>query len=206
MRAIIGHASPLALVLLLTAAPSFAQEQPAAPPPPPRTESTVQVQVQPAPQQQAAPQPPPPPPADQQGAPQASAPQQAPYQGQEAPPPGWVQVDPQGTGQWVYTPDYGWVWVPAGTVSQDAEGVPYSYLYTPTYGWTWYVSPWGVGPYYYGGWVRHPWHPVGWRGGWVAQPRVFVRLGGHAGYGYGARGRVYVGGGRGVVHVGHGRR
>ena len=106
--------------------------------------STVQVQVQPAPQQQAAPQPPPPPPADQQAAPQGQAPEQvAPDQGQEAPPPAsqWVYSYP--SGQWVYTSDYGWVWVPAGSASQEAEGVPYSYLYTPTYGWTWYVSPWG---------------------------------------------------------------
>jgi hypothetical protein len=77
------------------------------------------------------------------------------------------------------------------------EGVPYSYLYTPAYGWTWYVSPWGWGPYHYGAWVVHPWHPVGWRGGWVAHPNVFVRLGGHAGY----RAGGYHGGGRVVVHA-----
>ena len=39
-----------------------------------------------------------------------------------------------------------------------------------------YVSPWGWGPYSYGAWVRHPWHPVGWRGGWVAHPQIVVRL------------------------------
>ncbi len=84
-------------------------------------------------------------------------------------------------------------------------------MYTPAYGWTWYVSPWGVGPYYYGAWVRHPWHPLGWRGGWVAHPHVFVRLGGHAGY---YHPRVYNGGGyhggggaHVVVHAGgRGRR
>jgi hypothetical protein len=57
------------------------------------------------------------------------------------------------------------------------EGVPYAYLYTPAYGWTWYVSPWGWGPYRYGFWVRHPWHPVGLHGYWVARPRVVVHLG-----------------------------
>jgi len=198
-----SHVGPFALVLLFSA-PSFAQDQPAQPPPPPPpAESTVQVQVQPStpPPQQAAP--PPPAAAQQQPPPQ----QAAPDQGQEAPPPQsqWVYSYP--TGQWVYTADYGWMWVPANTATQDAEGVPYTYLYTPAYGWTWYVSPWGIGPYYYGGWVRHPWHPVGWRGGWVAQPRVFVRLGGHAGWG---RGYGRVGGGwhgGGAVHVGgHGRR
>jgi hypothetical protein len=57
------------------------------------------------------------------------------------------------------------------------EGVPYTYLYTPAYGWTWYVSPWGWGPYHYGLWARHPWHPVGLHGYWVGRPRAVVRLG-----------------------------
>jgi hypothetical protein len=71
----------------------------------------------------------------------------------------------------------GWVWIPAGTQTTDLEGTPYVYLYTPAYGWTWYVSPWGVGPYRYGLWVRHPWHPVGLHGYWVARPHVGERLG-----------------------------
>jgi hypothetical protein len=57
------------------------------------------------------------------------------------------------------------------------EGTPYTYLYTPAYGWTWYVSPWGIGPYHYGIWVHHPWHPVGMHGYWVAHPHATVRLG-----------------------------
>jgi hypothetical protein len=84
------------------------------------------------------------------------------------------------------------MWVPANAASvDDSDGVPYTYLYTPTYGWTWYVSPWGAGPYRYGVWVRHPWHPVGWHGAWVAHPRVVVRLGGGPGrhyYGHRRRG------------------
>jgi hypothetical protein len=59
----------------------------------------------------------------------------------------------------------------------EMEGVPYTYLYTPAYGWTWYVSPWGWGPYHYGLWVRHPWHPVGLHGYWVARPGAAGRLG-----------------------------
>jgi len=73
----------------------------------------------------------------------------------------------------------GWVWVPAGATTTAVEGVPYTYLYTPSVGWTWYISPWGFGRYAYGPWVQHPWRPVvGWRGGWVAHPRIVGRLGG----------------------------
>lgn len=97
----------------------------------------------------------------------------------QTPPPAtqWVHSYPEG--QWVYTADYGWIWVPSNVSTSEVEGVPYVYLWTRSYGWTWYVSPWGPGPYRYGVWVRHPWHPVGWHGGWVAHPRVVVRIGGH---------------------------
>jgi hypothetical protein len=81
------------------------------------------------------------------------------------------------TGQWVYVVDHGWIWVPAGSTAEDMEGIPYVFLFTPMLGWTWYVSPWGPGPYYYGIWFRHPWHPVGWHGYWVAHPRAIDRLG-----------------------------
>jgi hypothetical protein len=120
--------------------------------------STALAQEQPAP---------PPPPAQVQEAPPPPAP--------PAPQASWVRAYP--TGQWVYTSDYGWVWVPAGSATTMVDGVPYAELYTPAYGWTWYVSPWGFGPYHYGSWVVHPWRPVGWRGGWVAHPGVAVRLG-----------------------------
>jgi hypothetical protein len=112
-----------------------------------------------------APAPPPPPPAGASAA------------GQPAPPTAAPLVNAYQTGQWVYLSSYGWVWVPAGAASTEMEGVPYAYLYTPAYGWTWYVSPWGWGPYRYGFWVRHPWHPVGLHGYWVARPRVVVHLG-----------------------------
>lgn len=95
---------------------------------------------------------------------------------QEVPPAEsqWVYSYP--TGQWVFTSTYGWIWVPAGAAPESVEGVPYVYLYTPSHGWTWYVSPWGVGRYHYGVWVRHPWLPRG--HAWVAHPRVVVRIGG----------------------------
>jgi hypothetical protein len=141
--------------------------------------------------------------------------QQAAPQYQETPPPAaqWVYSYP--TGSWVYTTDYGWVWVPAGSIAAEAEGVPYTYLYTPSYGWTWYVSPWGWGPYHYGLWVRHPWRPVGWRYGWVARPHVVVGFGGHPVFvnhmyagprrGYVVHGGGYVSHGAVVAHHG-GRR
>jgi hypothetical protein len=113
----------------------------------------------------AQPPPPPPPPAGASAAEQPAQPTAAPL------------VNAYPTGQWVYLSSYGWVWVPAGAASTEMEGVPYAYLYTPAYGWTWYVSPWGWGPYRYGFWVRHPWHPVGLHGYWVARPRVVVHLG-----------------------------
>ncbi|HXX70175.1 MAG TPA: hypothetical protein VEK07_23550 [Polyangiaceae bacterium] len=55
-------------------------------------------------------------------------------------------------GQWVYTDQYGWVWVPAGTDTSAVGDEPYAYLYAPAYGWTWLVSPWGWGPFTYGYW------------------------------------------------------
>jgi hypothetical protein len=202
--------APLALLLALNGSAS-AQEQPAPSAPPP---------AQAAPPQDAPPQAPPAPPAappQGQVAPAAPAqptyapqsqdpngqpPPQVVYQQQqeEAPPPPaqWVYSYP--TGQWVFTSEYGWLWVPAGAATSGADGVPYTYLYTPSYGWNWYVSPWGAGAYHYGLWVRHPWHPVGWRGGWVAHPNVFVRLGGHAAF----RGRAVVRGGYGGGHYGGG--
>jgi hypothetical protein len=86
-------------------------------------------------------------------------------------------VDQASGGRWVYSADYGWLWVPTGSTTAEIDGVPYTYLYTPAYGWTWYVSPWGLGAYYAGPWVHHAWRPWGWRGVWVAPPHVVVRIG-----------------------------
>lgn len=128
-------------------------------------------------------------------------PPMAPTSTQDVLPPAsqWTRAQPGG--QWVYTADDGWIWVPNDASMAPIDDVPYVYLYTATYGWTWYVSPWGWGPYRYGAWVRHPWRPAGWRGGWVARPHVVVRLHGPSqqgfprGFGYG-RGRGHGRGGR----------
>jgi len=105
----------------------------------------------------------------------------------EPSPPAAVQESP--TGQWVYTSQYGWVWMPYGDpytyVPSDGWGEPYEYVYAPAFGWEWVVAPWiwgwgpwpffgEVGPIYFGwyghGWWRHPdrFHfrdRDGWRGG-----------------------------------------
>jgi hypothetical protein len=163
--------------LLVGCAGADYEAAPQAPPPPPAapveepaqapepyTEATT---TAPAAPQEAAPPPP------QQPAP-APSPPAAPPTGPAAPA---QLVYSYPTGQWVYLAGRGWVWVPAGATSQELDGAPYAYLYTPAYGWTWYLSPWGWGPYHYGIWARHPWHPVGWHGYWVAHPHAAVRLG-----------------------------
>lgn len=199
-------------VAFVFASTALAQEQPAPQQPPP---SPVPAQAQPTS---------PVPPAGQPVPPQTPPPPQAGAAPQEVAPPASQRVysypagcgfpDADGvvvpcSGQWVYSDAYGWIWVPGGGAAPYAvEGVPYVYLYTPVYGWSWYISPWGWGPYFYGGWVVHPWLPLGWHAGWVAAPGVFARLGGHAGYrgapvfhGGGAwHGTVRGGGGHGGGH------
>jgi hypothetical protein len=115
-------------------------------------------------------------------------------------------------GQWVYSSQYGWVWIPyaqAYTYVTPA-GAPYEYVYYPTYGWCWVYSPWvfGWGPMPYWGiygrahfaWYSHPWfaRPV-YRGG-VYRGGVY-RGGVYHGGVY--RGGVYHGGAyRGGVYRG----
>lgn len=156
---------------------------PPEPPPPP----TAEPAPLPEPYSEGATsgQPPAPPPAPAASPPPTPPPPPAATQASAQPSPPPAAPDTNGqlvysypTGQWVYTAGPGWVWVPSGAATVDEEGVPYVYLYTPAYGWTWYVSPWGPGPYHYGVWIRHPWHPPGWHGYWVAHPHVVVRLGG----------------------------
>jgi hypothetical protein len=53
-------------------------------------------------------------------------------------------------GQWVYTNQYGWVWMPYGADYTYVAGAnaAYSYAYYPRFGWRWIAAPWvlGVGP------------------------------------------------------------
>jgi hypothetical protein len=81
----------------------------------------------------------------------------------------------QGAGQWVYTAEYGWLWMPYGSQytheSADTGIDPDEYAYEPAVGWTWLSAPWlwgwGAAPYYgaYGPW-HYPWYgrlAYGWR-------------------------------------------
>ena len=73
------------------------------------------------------------------------------------PPPGGVPPPPPSTGevpsgQWVYTQQYGWVWMTYGDeytyVPPGGTGEPLEYVYYGDYGWTWLAAPWvwGIGP------------------------------------------------------------
>lgn len=101
-----------------------------------------------------------PPPPDYSQAPPPS-PQQPGYsdQGydgsQDAPPPVSYQsfyneLSPYG--QWISTPDYGYVWVPAAGPDFQPYATSGHWVYT-NYGWTWASDySWGWAPFHYGTW------------------------------------------------------
>ena len=142
-------------LLLLDGGRTFAQESPS-----------------PGPQAQVAPQPvsPPTAPPDlQPAAPPAQPPARAQDDAGEA--DSQQPEAPHGAGQWVFTEQYGWVWMPYSDaytrVPSDGYGEPYMYVYGPDLGWSWLVAPWvwGLGPWpvfgIYGaahfGWYAHGW-------------------------------------------------
>ena len=123
-------------------------------------------------------QPPTPPPSEAPPAPPVqppSAPQTQPIERhvEGAPPsapPALAQEGP--AGQWVYTHQYGWVWMPyeeAYTYVVPESAVGYMYVYGPVFGWSWVVAPWvfGLGPMPFWGplgaahfhWYAHPVRP-----------------------------------------------
>lgn len=73
-------------------------------------------------------------------------------------------------GDWIETPDYGWVWSPRAV---PADWAPYRAGYWRWYsshGWTWVShEPWGWVPYHYGRWAYH-------RSRWCWVPRVTVGI------------------------------
>jgi hypothetical protein len=85
-------------------------------------------------------------------------------------------------GRWTTVPEYGYVWIPAGTPAGWRPYMEGRWVYT-SYGWTWVAEqPWGWAPFHYGrwafvnyyGWVWIPgtvWGPawVVWRSspGWI---------------------------------------
>ncbi len=143
-------------------------------------------------------------------------------------PPAQPQAQPSlPPGQWVYTQQYGWIWMPYSddyTYSPPGGyGEPYVYGYYPAYGWMWLAAPWvwGFGPWpffgvfgpvrfawYVHGWWRYParWHyaPVYRSGAGYGGVRTAPYYRGGGGYRVGPRpvpyrggGSPYVGGGRG---------
>jgi uncharacterized membrane protein YgcG len=84
-------------------------------------------------------------------------------------------------GQWVYTQQYGWVWMPYGDqyvqMPADDYTPAYCYVYYPAQGWVWLDAPWVIGwgarPYFgYYGYSHYHWWPRywvssgAWYGGW----------------------------------------
>jgi outer membrane lipoprotein SlyB len=105
-----------------------------------------------------------------------------------APPVSSAQVQQPGVppGEWVFTQQYGWVWMPYGagyTFTPDYErGDPYMYLYYPAVGWTWVEAPWlwGWGPMPFFGvsrGVRFEWYGHGWGTRWQGQRPAHYRGG-----------------------------
>jgi hypothetical protein len=91
-----------------------------------------------------------------------------PYGAEPQPPPSVSVAPGPASGQWVYTSQYGWVWMPYGSAYTyaPAGAYPDMYVYFPSYGWRWVVAPWvwGIGPRpYFGvyGWARYGWYGHG---------------------------------------------
>lgn len=164
------------LAMLLLSLPLLAAAQVTGPenaPPPAAVEP-------PAPPPESAPPPPPETPAP-------------PSAGPSVPPQVETTAAPPSDGQWVYTAQYGWVWMPYGegyAYLPAGGAVPDMYVYYPAFGWRWVVAPWvwGLGPQpYFGvhGVVRFVWWGRGF-GRWYGFAPRYVGWGGR-GYWAGAR-------------------
>ncbi len=72
-----------------------------------------------------------------------------------------AQALPPATGQWVYTAQYGWAWMPYGPqyvyVPVESDDYPYQFVFLYGGAWGWVRAPWiwgrGVVPWY------GPWGP-----------------------------------------------
>jgi len=89
-------------------------------------------------------------------------------------------------GEWVFTQQYSWVWMPYGaeyTFTTDYErGDPYMYVYYPAVGWTWVEAPWlwGWGPipfFSVSHGVRFEWYGHGWDERWQGERPAHYRGG-----------------------------
>ncbi|MGD1149428.1 MAG: glycine zipper domain-containing protein [Thermoanaerobaculaceae bacterium] len=95
-----------------------------------------------------------------------------------------VQQPAAPPGEWAFTQQFGWVWMPYGaqyTFTTDYErGDPYMYVYYPAAGWTWVEAPWlwGWGPIPFFGvshGVRFGWYGHGWGPRWQGQRPAHYR-------------------------------
>ena len=166
------------VALLLAAAPAFVFAQASDPNAPPAPSSQAYPAEGSTPSEPPPTEAPPPPQAESQLPP---PPQQDSQSG--IPPPA-----SEPAGQWVYTGQYGWLWMPYDRqytyIPGDPQVFPEVFVYYPVYGWRWVVAPWvyGWGPAPYWGvrgprffvWYAHPWFRVGGYWGW----------GGYRGWGY----------------------
>lgn len=157
-----------------------------------------------------------PPPPPMAPPPQTAPPGAAAAPGQQAPAQGPAAPRPAGTGQWVFTDQYGWVWMPYGdryTYLPPDGATPSMYVYYPEAGWCWVVAPWlwGLGPrpYFVAGPRFYLWFGVG-LGRWYGFAGPYRHWGwpGRAywhGGGWHGVNRVYGGPGPGRWRVGPGR-
>lgn len=118
---------------------------------------------------------------DEEGLPIPSPPEESPPSPPDTPPPPPQDAQaspapPGASGQWVYTQQYGWLWMAYGDayayVPPSGTGEPYAYVYYPFYAaWTWVAAPWiwGWGPWPYFG-VYGPYHYAWYHHGWWRYP------------------------------------
>jgi len=88
-------------------------------------------------------------------------------------------------GQWVFTAQYGWIWMPFGpqfVFVPPGGAPPQMFVFYPAVGWRWVVAPWiwGLGPQPYWGVHGTGWFPWWGRGfgRWYAFGPPYVGWGG----------------------------
>jgi len=189
------------LAMLASSSLGLSAQQPERVPPP--AESREPADARPS---APAPKDPPPPPPAVRPDPPAPAPQPVPEKREAG-------------GQWVYTEQYGWVWMPYGdtyTHTPPDGGTPSMYVYYPEAGWCWVIAPWlwGWGPRPYFGFYGpryYAWWGIGlghWYGftGHYGRPGWMIRgtwgggrWNGVTHYGTGGHWSAPRGGGRGLT-------
>lgn len=75
---------------------------------------------------------------------------------------------PVPAGQWVYTQQYGWLWMPYGPgyTTVTSPTVAHGYVYYPARGWRWVSAPWVLGLGRAPHWGRLGPRHYAWHGGW----------------------------------------